>query len=151
MNMVDENVLYLCPRAPTLKIKIGNETFQASKGVLTLTKREAAQLDALMVNRSDIKHMLKKVDMAAAIKQVEAHKAAQNPAAVKGPFGSTNSAASVMRQANQNQQVQNLTGKENPNPASAAPAKPAAPLDVKEIKTDPNIAGSVLNKIVPPA
>jgi hypothetical protein len=77
-------VMYLCPNAPFVNIKLPSGKFQASKGVLKLNIRQAAELDALMVNRPDIKAVLRKVDREAALKAAEDFKARQRATAVQG-------------------------------------------------------------------
>lgn len=138
-------VSYICSRAPSLKIKIGETTYSAANGVLVLEEDVAEALETMMETRPDIRGILRKINMQAAELQVKKHQAAQGPQAVKGPFSSVNPATEAVRLAREANMPENLTGKAGAVNTNANP--PAAPVDVQEIKPQVTGAGSILDRM----
>ncbi len=91
--------LYLCPRAPGVKIKLSTGHVKAVRGVLDLSTSEAAEMDALIKTRPDIRGILKKVDMAAAEAVVRKDRENRRAQAVQGAFASNNTSANILREA----------------------------------------------------
>lgn len=138
-------VSYICSRAPSLKIKIGETTYSAASGVLTLDENVAEELEKMMETRPDIRGILRKINIQAAELQVKRHQASIGPAAVQGPFSSTNPATEAVRLAREANTPENLTGKVGTVNTNANP--PAAPVDVTEIKPAVSGAGSILDRM----
>lgn len=96
---IDPNadVLYLCPKAPVAKTRIGKTRVQAVAGVLKLSPELAKEFDALMKTRLDLRAMFRKVDVEAATKQIRAHQEQMRQAAVSGVTTSSASAEARVR------------------------------------------------------
>lgn len=135
-------VLFLCPRAPFAKQKIGKTMYQAKAGVLTLDDPAAVTEFRKMLRdprRSDLRQIYREVDLVSAAAQVKKHRESQHNAAVSGVVTTGSSAQARLRREKQAQMAENLTGKINPQNTATVDNSPKdvkenAPVD--ETKTD---------------
>lgn len=109
-----EEAMYLALASPIYKVKIGGATFRAKDGVLRLPLGTAQQLDAMMIDRPDLKAALKKIDLSKAEATVEAHKKQRRSAAVQGPFASSNESTRMINEKREEQKTENLVGSAAP-------------------------------------
>jgi hypothetical protein len=86
----EKTEMYVCPRAPSLNMKLCGEKVRAENGLLKLTKKQAAELEGLKRKGRHDLAILSRVDMEGAVAQVREHQAQRRNAAVPGTMNSSN-------------------------------------------------------------
>jgi hypothetical protein len=83
-------VLYSCAAAPSIKVKLGGERYQAANGVLRLPPRAAKELDEMKAKGRHDLAVLQKIDTTKAEQIAKEHMERRRQQAIAGAMNSTN-------------------------------------------------------------